>query len=194
MSPKREFEKLGKRWSLPPDDDSTNWEPLPSDYPGWRPLEERLRPFERLAEIRNNALTAVIDGPLDKKQLKAAKAIWNNGSGASRDFRPFDVMSSQKCNRDHLRQPCIFSDFATCNRTRFSILTRKSEVLSEDAPEPHDTVSMSCLAAIVSDRWRKQKDRCAKKPEWSPWLRLIQHHGRTNSTRRLSARPRSESL
>src|SRR5271157_3165023 len=58
------------------------------------------------------------------------------GSGASRDFRPFGVLSQQNYCRDHFRKRSIFRDFATCNRTSFLILTRKSEVVSADAPQP----------------------------------------------------------
>jgi len=45
-----------------------------------------------------------------------------SGSGASRDFRPFGVLSPQNYRRDHFRKRCIFRDFAICNRTRFLIL------------------------------------------------------------------------
>jgi hypothetical protein len=65
-----------------------------------------------------------------------ASELVPSGSGASRDFRPFNVLSSQNCNRDHIRQRCIFRDFATCNRIRFSILALKSEVVPANAPEP----------------------------------------------------------
>ena len=83
--------------------------------------------FERYGKIPGQSMEDI---------LLAGDGIHPNGSGASRDFRPFGVLSPQNYCRDHFRKRCIFHDFATCNRARFLILTRKSEVVSADAPEP----------------------------------------------------------
>jgi hypothetical protein len=112
------------------------------------PLRTQLL-IERIAVVRlvaNEILGLRFDHVKIERQLHQGDLVMvrgmrcdrqrQSGSGASRDLRPLVVLWRHCCYGVRFREGCIFPDLATCDHARLSLLTRESEVVSADAPEP----------------------------------------------------------